>query len=250
MLRLKPNRLRTFITTGEELFVSFAAKLLRNKALSCNNKVLRSFHSSSSEDDTFTELGSPVPEAPTHPRKLKLMTEKPEPYLQKTNRAKRPSLMPLESSMRLKDDSSKLGSDWEVVVRSFSRSIDPLEEKEEVTIRITNINSETTDSAVHSMCTSCGGLEGLVRTKEDAVDALFSVKDNAGIKRIIKRLNQTIVNGHKWSAGLHGRDSSPEAMSKQSNANYDLRLEISRQLAAVRREVTRKTVLTRLGVSA
>ncbi|RXI02500.1 hypothetical protein DVH24_002578 [Malus domestica] len=218
MLRLKPNRLRTFITTGEELFVSFAAKLLRNKALSCNNKVLRSIHSSSSEDDTFTELGSPVPEAPTHPRKLKLMTEKPEPYL--------------------------------VVVRSFSRSIDPLEEKEEVTIRITNINSETTDSAVHSMCTSCGGLEGLVRTKEDAVDALFSVKDNAGIKRIIKRLNQTIVNGHKWSAGLHGRDSSPEATSKQSNANYDLRLEISRQLADVRREVTRKTVLTRLGVSA
>lgn len=81
----------------------------------------------------------------------------------------------------------RAGSDWEVVVRSFSRSIDPLEEKGEVTIRITNINSETTDSAVHSMCTSCGGLEGLVRTKEDAVDALFSVKDNAGIKRIIKR---------------------------------------------------------------
>ncbi|XP_050141318.1 uncharacterized protein LOC126617328 [Malus sylvestris] len=140
------------------------------------------------------------------------MTEKPEPYL-KTNRAKRPSLMPLESSMRLKDDSSKL-----VSMIQKSRF------------------------GLGGCCTSCGGLEGLVRTKEDAVDALFSVKDNAGIKRIIKRLNQTIVNGHKWSAGLHGRDSSPEAMSKQSNANYDLRLEISRQLAAVRREVTRKTL--------
>ncbi|KAM1001851.1 hypothetical protein ACFX13_008405 [Malus domestica] len=256
MLRLKPNRIGTFTTTGEELFVSFAAKLLRchatidfsinplsarNRALSCITTFPRSFHSSTSEDDTFSELGSPMPKAPTHARKLKLMTEKPEPYL-KTNRTKRPSRMPSESRIRLKDNSSILGSDWEVVVRSFGRSIDPPEEEEEVTIRITNINSETTDSAVHSMCTSCGSLEGLVRTKEDAVDALFSVKDKAGIKSIIKKLNETMVNGHKWSADLHGRDSSAEVRSKQSNANYDLRLEISRQLADVRREVTRKTV--------
>ncbi|KAM2787541.1 hypothetical protein PS2_008304 [Malus domestica] len=241
MLRLKPNRIGTFTTTGEELLVSFAAKLLRNRALSCITTFPRSFHSSTSEDDTFSELGSPMPKAPTHARKLKLMTEKPEPYL-KTNRTKRPSRMPSESRIRLKDNSSRLGSDWEVVVRSFGRSIDPPEEEEEVTIRITNINSETTDSAVHSMCTSCGSLEGLVRTKEDAVDALFSVKDKAGIKSIIKKLNETMVNGHKWSADLHGRDSSAEVRSKQSNANYDLRLEISRQLADVRREVTRKTV--------
>lgn len=60
---------------------SFNPLSARNRALSCITTFPRSFHSSTSEDDTFSELGSPVPKAPTHARKLKLMTEKPEPYL-------------------------------------------------------------------------------------------------------------------------------------------------------------------------
>lgn len=60
---------------------SFNPLSARNRALSCITTFPRSFHSSTSDDDTFSELGSPVPKAPTHARKLKLMTEKPEPYL-------------------------------------------------------------------------------------------------------------------------------------------------------------------------
>ncbi|KAB2616336.1 hypothetical protein D8674_022924 [Pyrus ussuriensis x Pyrus communis] len=202
MLRLKPNRLRTFTATAHSVITSefyLILWLMWDKGIpttmSPSPFIL---HLLKMTPASNWAPYSPFPKAPTHPRKLKLMTEKLNlicRYQTSFNRAKRP-LMPLESSMRLKDDSSKLGSDWEVVVRSFSRSIDPLEEKEEYT----------------QMCTSCGSLEGLVRTKEDAVDALFSVEDNA-----IKR------------------DSSPEVRSKQSKANYDLRLEISRQLADVRR---------------
>lgn len=77
--------------------------------------------------------------------------------------------------------------DLEVNTKGFDLPIHPPDDQEEVTIRITNINSETSDSAVHSMCKSCGSLEGVVRTKADAVDALFSVKDNMGIQSLIRK---------------------------------------------------------------
>lgn len=54
------------------------ARIITRDGLSCIRKLPRSFHSSSSGDDDFSELGSPVPKAATSLPKL--MTEKPEPY--------------------------------------------------------------------------------------------------------------------------------------------------------------------------
>lgn len=219
--------------------------------LSCIRKLPRSFHSSSSGDDDFSELGSPVPKAATSLPKL--MTEKPEPYNKKANRRRKPSGVLSESCTSLEDDSSKLESVEaskrpvladEVSVNCFDPTIRPLDGKEALIIRITNIGSETTDSAIHSMCMSYGSLEGLVRTKEDAVDAFFSLGDNVDIHRIVAKLNDTVMNDHKWSANLHRRDSTPAVMSKQSNGNVDVGLHISHQLAELRRQVTMKTVYT------
>lgn len=81
----------------------------------------------------------------------------------------------------------------EVSVNCFDPTIRPLDGKEALIIRITNIGSETTDSAIHSMCTSYGSLEGLVRTKEDAVDAFFSVGDNVDIHRIVAKYETTYI---------------------------------------------------------
>lgn len=175
------------------------------------------------------------------------MTEKPEPYM-KTNRKKKSSGKPSKSSISSKDVSSKRESsrraslDLEVITEGFDLPIHRPDDQEEVTIRITNINSETSDSAVYSMCMSCGSLEGVVRTKADAVDALFSVKDNMGIQSLIRKLNQMVVNDHKWSANLHSRDSAPAVTSKKINANCDLGLDVSRHLGDLRSQISGKTV--------
>ncbi|PRQ21676.1 hypothetical protein RchiOBHm_Chr7g0241871 [Rosa chinensis] len=246
---LNPNRLRLRAFTGKHGFISLAAAKLRCSAWidnSINTFITRALSSSSGDDD-FSELGSPLPKAATSLPKL--MTEKPEPYNKKANRRRKPSGVPLESSTSLKNDSSKLESVEaskrpfladEVSVNCFDPS--PLVDKEAVSIRIANINSETTDSAIHSMCTSYGCLEGLVRTKEDAVDAFFSVEDNADIDSIVAKLNDTVMNDHEWSAKLHHRDSTPAVMSKESNGNFNVGLHLSRQLAEVKRQVIMKTV--------
>lgn len=61
---------------------------------------------------------------------------------------------------------------------------------------------------------------------------------------MVARLNDTLMNDHKWSANLHRRDSTLAVMSKQSNGDGDVGLHISHQLAELRRQVTMKTVYT------
>ncbi|XP_017973714.1 PREDICTED: uncharacterized protein LOC18613667 [Theobroma cacao] len=74
-----------------------------------------------------------------------------------------------------------------ITVKNFSLPISLLHSFETVTITIGNISSETADSAIHSTCTLCGRLEGLVRTKEDVLDAIFSVKGETDTKSILKK---------------------------------------------------------------
>ena len=56
------------------------------------------------------------------------------------------------------------------------------------------------------------------------------------------RLNDTVMNDHKWSANLHQRDSADAVISEQCNANLDVGLHISNQLAELRRQFNMKTV--------
>lgn len=78
-------------------------------------------------------------------------------------------------------------SEGKITVKNFNLPICLLPLSETVTIRISNINPETADSAIHSTCTLCGPLEGLVRTEEDVVNALFCVEGEADIKSILNK---------------------------------------------------------------
>lgn len=77
-----------------------------------------------------------------------------------------------------------------------------------------------------------------IRMKKFPCFALIS------IMLMVARLNDTVMNDHKWSANLHQRVSTPAVMSKQSNGNVDVGLHISHQLAELRRQITMKTVYT------
>ncbi|XP_039127334.1 uncharacterized protein LOC120263481 [Dioscorea cayenensis subsp. rotundata] len=69
-------------------------------------------------------------------------------------------------------------------------------------IRISNISMETTEPSIYSMCMPCGYVAGLSRTKEDAAEVAFKVKDKVAAEGIVKRLSNVSANGCKWSAKL------------------------------------------------
>ncbi|XVF72713.1 hypothetical protein PTKIN_Ptkin12aG0142400 [Pterospermum kingtungense] len=138
--------------------------------------------------------------------------------------------------------SRKALSEGKITVKNFNLPICSLPSSEIVTIRISNVNSETADSAIHSRCILCGPLEGLVRTKEDVVNALFSVEGEADIKSILNKLNSTVMDESKWSAQLEHGESRSTEMTENGNAQDDFGLKISGHLAEVKREVVLKKI--------
>uniref|UniRef100_A0A5B7BG13 RRM domain-containing protein n=1 Tax=Davidia involucrata TaxID=16924 RepID=A0A5B7BG13_DAVIN len=138
------------------------------------------------------------------------------------------------------ESSSRAISKGRITVRRFQLPIRPLHVPETVTIRIKNISSETTDPAIHSMCTSIGSLEGLARAKKDAVDAFYRVKDDLGSQSILKKLNDTVIDDCQWSAHLLPRDFTPVVMTNNEDAKYKLGLQISSDLAELRRDIYMK----------
>ncbi|XP_062143656.1 uncharacterized protein LOC133851319 isoform X2 [Alnus glutinosa] len=130
----------------------------------------------------------------------------------------------------------------EITVRNFILPIRPLCPRKTVTIRISNIGSETADSAIHSVCMSFGSLAGLVRTKEGLVDALFSVKDNSKAQKILKKLNHTSMDDCKWTACLHSRDFSPEVTTNKDYTQCNLGLQIISHLDDLETELSMKKV--------
>ncbi|KAL7199044.1 hypothetical protein ACSBR2_021347 [Camellia fascicularis] len=124
-----------------------------------------------------------------------------------------------------------------ITVKSFHLPIHPPHPLETVTIRIKNISNETADAAIHSICMSFGSLEGLARTEEDAVDALYSVKDNLDLQSILKKLNATFTGDRRWSASLLSRDCTPVAMSNNEDSKHKLGLQISSHLKKLKRSL-------------
>ncbi|CAL5433429.1 unnamed protein product [Camellia sinensis] len=146
-----------------------------------------------------------------------------------------------------------------ITVKSFHLPIHPPHPLETVTIRIKNISNETADAAIHSICMSFGSLEGLARTEEDAVDALYSVKDNLDLQSILKnctplgvivsspgyigsRLNATFTGDRRWSASLLSRDCTPAAMSNNEDSKHKLGLQISSHLKKLKRSLSMKKI--------
>lgn len=124
-----------------------------------------------------------------------------------------------------------------ITVKGFHLSIRPLDVPDTVAIKIKNISFETADSAIHSACMSFGSLEGLARTKEDTVDAIYNVKDDWESQSILEKLNDTITDGHRWSAHLLARDST-----NNEDAKCKLGLQISSHLAELKRQVYMKRI--------
>lgn len=55
-----------------------------------------------------------------------------------------------------------------------------------VIIRITDISKDTAYTAIQSVCKTIGTLEGMARTREDAIDVFFSLKDYSEAQNILK----------------------------------------------------------------
>ncbi|KAA3475103.1 Thioredoxin [Gossypium australe] len=87
---------------------------------------------------------------------------------------------------RLKSSKKALSVGY-ITVKKMHLRIWPLQSLETVIVRISNISLETADSTIHSACKLCGSLKGLVRMKEDVVDALFSLKGETDTKSILKK---------------------------------------------------------------
>ncbi|GAV86793.1 hypothetical protein CFOL_v3_36005 [Cephalotus follicularis] len=129
-------------------------------------------------------------------------------------------------------------------VKNFYLSISRLHVLHTVTIRIKNICSVTPDSAIHSMCMSCGPLEGFSRTKDDIVDALFRVKDNSDEQCILKMLNNTTMDDCKWSAILELKESTPVVVtdSNRNDSRCQLGYQIGSQIDDLKRQLNVKRV--------
>ncbi|KAJ6686675.1 hypothetical protein OIU79_016443 [Salix purpurea] len=129
-----------------------------------------------------------------------------------------------------------------ITVKNFNLLIHPLHVLDIVSIRISNVSSETDDSLIRSSCMSCGPLEGMVRDK-DIVDAKFSMRDKSDTEKIQKRLNQTIVDACKWSACLQTGIPTPVVTDNDNNDELHLGLEVSGKIHELKSQISLAQVL-------
>ncbi|KAE8697943.1 MYB-like DNA-binding domain protein [Hibiscus syriacus] len=130
-----------------------------------------------------------------------------------------------------------------VTVKEVSLLIWPLQSSETVIIRIRNISLETAESAIHFTCKSCGLFEGLVKLKEDVVDASFRVNGETDTKTILKKLNSIVMDESKWSARLQDGESPSMAMTENGNAeDDDLAFKIGGHFTYWEREIRMKKI--------
>ncbi|KAL9397283.1 hypothetical protein Peur_011536 [Populus x canadensis] len=129
-----------------------------------------------------------------------------------------------------------------ITLENFNLPILPLQVPHIVSLRISNVSSETDDSLIRSLCMSCGPLEGMVRDK-DIVDASFSIRDKSDTEKIQKRLNQTIVDACKWSACLQTVMPTAVVTNNDNNAELHLGLEVSGKIHELKSQISLTQVL-------
>lgn len=129
-----------------------------------------------------------------------------------------------------------------ITLENFNLPILPLHVLHLVSIRISNVSSETDDSLIRSLCMSCGPLEGMVRDK-DIVDTSFSIRDKSDTEKIQKRLNQTIVDACKWSACLQTVMPADVVTNNDNNAELHLGLEVSCKIHEMKSQISLTQVL-------
>lgn len=129
-----------------------------------------------------------------------------------------------------------------ITLENFNLPILPLHVLHLVSIRISNVSSETDDSLIRSLCMSCGPLEGMVRDK-DIVDTSFSIRDKSDTEKIQKRLNQTIVDACKWSACLQTVMPTSPVTNNENDAELHLGLEVSGKIHELKSQISLTQVL-------
>ncbi|KAL0715033.1 hypothetical protein Bca4012_022012 [Brassica carinata] len=90
-------------------------------------------------------------------------------------------------------------------------------------IRISNLNSKTTDSEIHSRCLSIGSLEGLVRVNEASVDVLFRARNKNEANSILKKLNKSTVDNSQWTAEIvpEAEEASSDQMGMRITSSFE-----------------------------
>ncbi|KAJ0246417.1 Sucrose-phosphatase-like protein [Hirschfeldia incana] len=134
--------------------------------------------------------------------KLKLFTEKPEASWSKETHDPPPARNVTDSVSKPTESSSSPIPNHESIAQSIISPSSKAETSSNVSstsdtpsnhptsvlvIRISNLNSKTTDSEIHSRCLSIGSLEGLARVNEDSVDVSFRARNMNEANSILKK---------------------------------------------------------------
>ncbi|KAH7516991.1 hypothetical protein FEM48_Zijuj09G0014700 [Ziziphus jujuba var. spinosa] len=266
---MRPSRLRLPASlfaaiTAQQGIKSAPANLRRNCNAKINNSIRllsmgavriicrseetqslkRSFHNASDEDDS-SALGPLAGKGETELRKL--VTEKPDLYKKRnpTRKALSGSSLPAKRSKEIIFPYPEIEKQKNVYRFDINNKCSSNIRKPN-SVCIKNVPSvlglsqgsdhknqqhqlRATDSAIHSVCKSYGALEGLSRTKVDAVDALFSMEDDTETHSMPRRVgfgsrietshfrkSDTVVHGHNWSADSHLTGSKLEEIIKHS----------------------------------
>ncbi|XP_056867238.1 uncharacterized protein LOC108859363 isoform X3 [Raphanus sativus] len=177
--------------------------------------------------------------------KFKLLTEKPEASWKSNGKSKAEThasspatsvtdtfSKPTESLFPIPDHESKAqsiispGSEAKnETVSNVSSTSDTLSNHPTsvLVIRISNLNSKTTDSEIHSRCLSIGSLEGLARVSEDSVDVSFRATNMNEANSILKKLNKATVDHSQWTAEIvpEAEEASIDQMGVKIGSSFE-----------------------------
>lgn len=93
-----------------------------------------------------------------------------------------------------------VASGW-IIVNLSHLPIRSLNAMENITIRISNISSDTAEPLIHSTCMLCGPVAGLSRINNTSVDVVYGVNSYPEGEAIVKKLHAACA-GESWSIEL------------------------------------------------
>ncbi|KAJ8623328.1 hypothetical protein MRB53_031857 [Persea americana] len=129
----------------------------------------------------------------------------------------------------------------QVTVGNFYLEIHSLHAPEIYTVRISNISMDTAEPTIHSVCMSCGSVEGLWRMKEGYVDVLFSIKDHFAIQTVLKKLNDVRIHDCQWSPQLLPKNTRNSVINS-SDAKQGVGSQISNLIRGLKEQLQMKRI--------
>ncbi|KAF8074453.1 hypothetical protein N665_1101s0015 [Sinapis alba] len=170
--------------------------------------------------------------------KPKLLTEKPEAYWETNGKSKaetHASSKPTESLSPIPDHEPKAQSIISPSSESRNETSSNVSSTSDETpstsghsssvlvIRISNLNSKTTDTKIHSRCFSISSLEGLARVNEDSVNVSFRARNMNEANSILEKLNEATVDHSQWRAEIvpEAEEASRDQMGMRISGSFE-----------------------------